>query len=118
MVRFLLDENVPLRLKDTLVAKGFEVNLVVEILGAGTVNHKIVEQAMRSNDIILTFDEDFRRLRPEVNRLPKVVYFRLHPRDPREAERLLSKWIGKCVAMLEKGNVVILAKDGPVLDEW
>ncbi len=46
MVRFLLDENVPLRLKDTLIAKGFQVKLAVDSLGVGAANHKIAEQAI------------------------------------------------------------------------
>ncbi len=116
MVRFLLDENVPLRLKKALAAKGFQVVLATAKLGTGAANHEIAEQAVRAGDIILTFDEDFLRLRPEIKQLAKVIYFRLHPRDPRQAQRLLSKWIDKCIVMLEKGNLVRLTKDGPVLE--
>ncbi len=117
MVRFLLDENVPLRVRDTLTAKGFQVKLAVDSLGIGAANHEIAEQAIRTDDIILTFDEDFLRLRPEIKQLAKVLYIKIHPRDPREAQRLLDKWIGECVAMLKKGNVLKLTKKGPVLEE-
>ncbi len=116
-MRFLLDENVPSRLKNALIARGFQVSLAVDTLGLGAANHIIAEQAVQANDIILTFDEDFLRLRPEIKQLAKVLYIKIHPRDPREAERLLDKYIDKCVAMLEKGNVVKLTKKGPVLDQ-
>jgi hypothetical protein len=56
-------------------------------------------------------------LRPEIKQIAKVLYIKIHPRDPHEAQRLLEKWIDKCVGMLEKGNVVKLTKKGPVLEE-
>jgi predicted nuclease of predicted toxin-antitoxin system len=116
-VRFLLDENVPLRLRDSLLAKGFQVELVVEHLGIGASNHEVAEEATRIADTILTFDEDFLRLRPEIKQRVKVLYIKIHPRDPREARRLLDKWIDECVALLERGRLVKLTEKGPVLEE-
>ena len=115
-MRFLLDENVPLRLRNTLTAKAFGVELVVDALGVGTANHVIAERAIRTDDVILTFDEDFLRLRPGIKNRTKIIYIKIHPRDPREAERLLDKWIDKCIAMLEKNNVVKLTKKGPFFE--
>lgn len=117
MVRFLLDENVPLRLRDTLTSKGFKVLLAADKLGIGAANHEIAERAIQTGDIILTFDEDFLLMRTEIKQHAKVIYIKLHPRDPREAHRLLDRWIGKCIAMLEKGHAVKLTKKGPVLEE-
>ena len=114
MPRFVLDENVPLSLRDTLTRKGYQVRLAVEVLGPGAKNHDIADLAKQSHDIVLTFDEDFLRLRSELRTLVKVVYIDLHPRDPREAKRLLDRWIDECLSMLDEGNVVRLTKTGPV----
>lgn len=117
MPRFLLDENVPISLRDALKAKGFQAILAVQTLGAGVKNHDIAELAKRSNDIIVTFDEDFLLLKPETKAAVKVIYIKTHPRDPRKAQRLLDRWIGKCLTMLEKANAVILTDDGPNVQE-
>lgn len=116
MARVLLDENVPLRLREVLKRKGLDVLLSVNELGVGASNHEIAEQAIESRDIVLTFDEDFLSLRPDIKQSAKVIYVELHPRDPREAERLLDQSIEKCIAMLEQGNAVRLTKTGPVLE--
>lgn len=116
-MRFLLDENVPVRLRNTLKAKGFQVVLAVDNMGIGAANHEIAEQAMEAGDIVLTFDEDFLRLRPEVKELTKILYIKIHPRDPREAQQLLEKWVDKCILMFDKGNVVKLTMTGPVLED-
>ena len=117
MPRFLFDENVPLALREALKRKGFQVRLAIEDLGPGVRNSDIVNLAKQADDIILTFDADFLRLQPKLRAVVKVIYIDLHPRDPREAERLLDKWIDRCLAMLEEGNVIRLAKSGPVLEE-
>lgn len=112
MQRFLLDENVPIRVRDTLKAKGFRVALSIEVVGAGVRNHDIANFAKQTGDIILTFDADFLQPRSDA----KVIYIDLHPRDPYEADRLLKKWINKCLTVLDEGNVVKLTKNGPVLE--
>ena len=80
----------------------------------GAANHEIANQAIQAEDIILTFDEDFLRLRPEVKHHAKVLYIKMHPRDPVKAERLLNKWVDKCIEMLVKGNAIKLTNRGPV----
>ena len=42
-----------------LKAKRFQVILAIENVGIGAANHEIAEQARKTGDIILTFDEDF-----------------------------------------------------------
>lgn len=115
MPRFLLDENVPIRIRDALKARGFEVVLVTETLGVGVRNHDIAELAKRSKDIVVTFDEDFLRLRPGSKAHVKVIYVQMHSRDPRKAERLLDKWIDKCLKMLARADLVRLSETGPKL---
>ena len=111
-----MDENVPISLRDTLEAKGFQVRLVVEALGVGTRNHNIAELGRQSGDIILTFDEDFLRLQSELRRMVKVIYIKIHPRDPRVAQRLVERWIEECIKLLEKADAVKLAETGPVAE--
>lgn len=45
-------------------------------------NHDIAEFAERSGEIVLTFDEDFLRLRPELKTRVKVIYIKTHPLRP------------------------------------
>jgi predicted nuclease of predicted toxin-antitoxin system len=113
-----LDENVPISLRDTLEAKGFQARLAVEMLGVGARNHNIAELGRQSGDIILTFDEDFLRLQSELRRRVKVIYIKIHPRDPRVAQRLVERWIEKCVKFLEKADAVKLAETGPVAERY
>jgi hypothetical protein len=49
----------------------------------------------------------------ELRRMVKVIYIKIHPRDPRVAQRLVERWIEKCVKFLEKADVVKLAENGP-----
>ena len=115
MPRFLLDENVPISIRNTLRARGFEVILVTDALGVGVRNHDIAELAKRSKDIVVTFDEDFLRLGPEIKGLVKVIYIQIHPRDPRKAQTLLDRWIDKCLTMLDQANLVKLSETGPIV---
>jgi len=67
--RFLLDENVPHSLSDLLKRRGFEVRLSTEVRGTGLRNSDLVNIARESDEIILTFDADFLRLRPSLRGL-------------------------------------------------
>jgi predicted nuclease of predicted toxin-antitoxin system len=82
-------------------------------MGAGAKNHDIAELANRSQDIIVTFDDDFLRLKPNTKSPLKVIYIRLHPRDPRKAQEILDKWINECLKILDHTNLVTLSESGP-----
>ena len=114
MPRFLLDENVPISLRGALKARGFEVVLVIDTLGIGVTNHEIAELAKRSQDIVITFDGDFLRLRPGSKGHVKVIYFQTHPRDPRKAK---NKWIDECLKMPMRADLVRLSETGLMLQD-
>jgi predicted nuclease of predicted toxin-antitoxin system len=113
--RFLLDENVPRSLGDELKRRGFAARVTTEALGAGLRNSDLVEVAQETGEIIVTFDADFLKLRPELQGLAKVLYIDMHPRDPHKAKMMLEKWLDDCVELLKQGNTVRLTETGPVL---
>lgn len=53
MARFLLDENVPVRLSDALKRRGFQARLAIEALGPGAKNSDILELARGSEEIVI-----------------------------------------------------------------
>jgi hypothetical protein len=104
-----------LSLGDALKRRGFAVRLTTEVLGAGVRNSDLVNVAVETGEIILSFDADFLKLKPDLRGLVGVIYIDMHPRNPRKAELMLEKWIDECLGLLKQGNTVKLAETGPVL---
>lgn len=85
-MRFLADENFPLRSVALLREAGHDVLAVSERL-PGVPDQTVLERAVAERQILLTFDRDYGELifGKSLPVPPGVVYLRLVPRTPLEA---------------------------------
>jgi predicted nuclease of predicted toxin-antitoxin system len=90
-VRFLADENFPLRGVELLAAVGHEIAAII-LESPGLPDEQVLSRAAREDRVLLTFDRDHGRLLYRTGAaVPEgVVYFRFDPAYPEEpAEYLL-----------------------------
>jgi predicted nuclease of predicted toxin-antitoxin system len=88
-VKFLLDENVPRTIRKFLSDSGYEGNTLQDLGQSGLVNGDVAKLAISMNATILTFDSDFLTLKKSVQRQIRVIYIKMHPRDPVKAKTWL-----------------------------
>ena len=110
--RFLLDENVPSSIIELLRKKRFEVRSVIQAFGPGSSNGRIVEEASRSGEIIITLDSDFLRLHP--NPGTRILIIDVHPAIPSTVGQVLDSHLDHPLQLLKKARTVKLTKAGPI----
>ena len=89
-MEFLANENIPLSTIRLLTEGGHDVFRVAEEM-PGASDRQVIEQAVSSKRILLTFDRDYGELifRHKARNVPGVVYFRYTPVSPDEAGTIL-----------------------------
>ena len=85
--RFLLDEDVPSSIMEFLRKKRFEARSVIQALGSGSSNGRIMDEASRSGEIIITLDSDFLKLHP--NPRARILIVDVHPAIPSAVGQVL-----------------------------
>ena len=110
--RFLLDENVPSSIIELLRKKQFEVRSVIQAFGPGSSNGRIVEEASRSGEIIITLDSDFLKLHP--NQRTRILIVDVHPAVPSTIGQVLDSHLDHSLQLLKKARTVKLTEAGPV----
>ncbi len=110
--RFLLDENVPSSIMELLRKKRFEARTVIQAFGPGSSNGRIVEEASRSGEIIITLDSDFLKLHP--NPRTSILIVDVHPAIPSTIGQVLDSHLDHSLQLLKKARTVKLTKAGPV----
>jgi predicted nuclease of predicted toxin-antitoxin system len=113
--RFLLDENVPSSVIQLLKKRGFEAKTVLEMFGPGSTNGRIVEEAARTGETIITLDSDFLKLHPDPK--AKILLIDVHPAIPRTIGRVLESHLEECLVLLKNRRKVRLIATGPTSPE-
>ncbi len=108
---FLLDENVPSSVIQLLKKKGFEAKTVLEVFGPGSSNGRIVDEASRSGETIITLDSDFLKLHP--NPEAKILLIDVHPAIPSTIGQALESHLAQCILLLKSTRKVRLTQTGP-----
>lgn len=108
-VKFLLDENVPIKLKRVFIDRGIHCVTIKEKGWLGVKNSKLSEQVKQNNLIIITRDKDFMFLWKKFK--IQVIYLAIEPAildfiQPRIID-LLDDWKYD----LSKHFLLILQKD-------
>lgn len=103
-MRFLANENFPLKSVAFLRKAGYEVASITED-SPGIKDQQVLQRAVKERRIILTFDRDYGELiyKHKLPVPPGIIYFRFDPLTPEEtAEYLLElfrysklQWKGK-----------------------
>lgn len=115
-MRFLLDENISLRLCAMLRERGYPVVGVAELGMAGAPDTTVMALAQREERVLVTLDADFANLRrfPPAG-TPGIVRLKVHPAiDLLILEQLetalpilLSQTLAGSLAVVEKGSIRI-----------
>ena len=110
-MRFLANENFPLRSVHVLRADQHDVLTILEGL-AGASDDDVLALAVRDDRLILTFDRDygelvFKRGQPAP---PGVVYFRFNPATPDEPARLLRQVLADQIELIGQFTVLDLRR--------
>ena len=111
-MKFLLDENVPRDLLRFLRQNKFECKTLNELHKLGITNGEVVKMAIETHYVIITCDSDYLNLKKSVQNQIRVIYIKLHPRDPVKLVELFSKNLELCLNYLnETGKVIITESD-------
>ena len=107
-MRFLIDEQLPPALVDWLARHGQEAEHVYDLSILRLSDHMIVARAVEIGAVILTKDEDFRRLAGEAAGV-RVVWLRVGNLPNRQLfERIETAWPA-IMRGLESGEAVVTA---------
>ena len=117
-MKFLLDENVPRSIKIYLLSeKGFDTTTIQDLKKRSVSNGEVAKLALKRKAIIITFDRDFTVLNEDLKRKSKIIYIKIHPRDPVVAKRLLNQYLDRCIENLKTSAIIEITKEGiQVLD--
>ena len=85
----MLDENVPISIKKIILNLGYEATTLKDENQLGIKNGKVAELTINKNAIIITLDSDFLSLRKELQRKSKIIYIKIHPRDPKVLGKII-----------------------------
>jgi predicted nuclease of predicted toxin-antitoxin system len=107
-VKFLADENFPIDSVITLRKAGLEVDSVQE-LSPSLDDISILESAVASKTILLTFDRDFSDLifNHQMAAPHGIVYFRFNPLNSEEPARILLDLIPEIKI---EGNITVVTR--------
>ena len=110
MVKFLLDENVPLSVLRLLRAKGHEAFRPRELGLERAKNSALAQYALDHDMIIITLDEDFLKLSSEKLKDVKVVYVKIHPRKPDVIRQLIEENISEILQKIKEKQTITLTQ--------
>ena len=110
-MKFLLDENVPLSIKKIINNLGYEAITLKEENQLGIKNGEVAELSIIKNAIIITLDSDFLLLKKDLQKKSKIIYIKIHPRDPKIISKMLQKYLEDSVAKLNIPGKIILSEN-------
>lgn len=109
-MKFLLDENVPLSIKEIINNLGYETITLKDENKLGIKNGEVAELSIKKNAIIITLDSDFLSIKKELLKSCKIIYIRLHPRDPKIIATIVQKYLDDAVNKLNNPGKIILSE--------
>jgi len=76
----------------------------------GIKNGEVAELALKKDAIIVTLDSDFLTIKKELQAQVKIIYVKIHPRDPKVITELIKTNFNECIRTLKSPGKVILTK--------
>jgi len=116
-LNFLLDENVPISIKDVIHDLGFDVLTLHDFNMLGIQNGEVAKLALKEKAIIITLDSDFLQLNKSLQKKSRIIYIKIHPRDPKKIRELLHNNLKKYVSKLSVPCKLIITEEAITLDE-
>ncbi len=108
-MKFLLDENVPVSLKKIINTLGHKATTLRDENHLGIENGEVAKFSIEKNYSIITLDSDFLSLKKKLQQQCKIIYIKIHPRDPEVIAEIVQKHLNKTIENLSKGTKVILS---------
>ena len=116
-MNFLLDENVPISIKDVIQELGFDVFTLHDFNMLGIKNGEVAKLALKEKAIIITLDSDFLGLNKSLQKHSRVIYIKIHPRDPKKIRELLNNGLKENISKLKVPCKLIITEDNIIFDE-
>lgn len=111
-MKFLLDENVPLSIKNVIHKLGYDVKTLNDFNKLGIANGEVAKIAIKEDAIIITFDSDFLNINNNLQLKSRIIYIKIHPRDPKIAQELLKKNLKNCTdKLVNPGKIILTIND-------
>lgn len=117
-MKFLLDENVPISIKKIIQDNGFEAASLHDFNKLGIQNGNVAELALSNNAIILTLDSDFLNLNRNLQLKSRIVYIKLHPRDPVKLRKIIESFLKKYSSKLNNPFKLIITETDEVYEHF
>lgn len=114
---FLLDENVPISIKDVIRELGFDVLTLHDFDMLGIRNGEVAKLALKEKAIIITLDSDFLELNKNLQKKSRIIYIKIHPRDPKKIRELLYDGLKKYTSKLNVPCKLIITEENLIFDE-
>jgi predicted nuclease of predicted toxin-antitoxin system len=114
---FLLDENVPISIKDVIRDLGFDVFTLHDFDMLGIRNGEVAKLALKEKAIIITLDSDFLELNKNLQKKSRIIYIKIHPRDPKKISELLYDGLKKYTSKLIVPCKLIITEENINFDE-
>ena len=115
-MKFLLDENIPISIKEVIHDLGFDVFTLHDFDMLGIHNGEVVKLAIKEKAIIITLDSDFLKLNKTLQKKSRIIYIKIHPRDPKKIRELLNNGLKKYTSKLNTPCKLIITEDDTTLE--
>ena len=106
-----MDENVPNSLKTIIKDIGFDAITLKDENQLGIKNGEVAKLALTKNAILITLDSDFLSLKKELQKKSRIIYFKIHPRDPKKIAELIRNNLKDALEKLKKPGKVVISDD-------
>ena len=101
-MKFLLDENVPLSIKKIINDLGHEAITLRDVNKLGMRNGEVAKLSIIKNVTIITLDSDFLSIKKDLQKKSKIIYIKIHPRDPKIIAKIIAFDVSPTVAVKTK----------------
>lgn len=107
-MRFLVDENLPIRFAGLLRAAGHDETHVVEHGLGAAPDQEVMMLARQTNAVVVTYDADFATMLVlGEKQFPSIVLFRDQRHRPEELAQLLLDNLGEIEYSLTEGAIAV-----------
>ena len=106
-----MDENVPLSLKKIINSLGHEAITLKDENQLGIKNGEVAELSININATIITLDSDFLSIKKLLQENCRIIYIKIHPRDPVIIGQIIKTHLEQAVNKLNIPGKIILSEN-------
>lgn len=116
-MEFLLDENVPVSIKKVINTLGHKALTLHDFDMLGIQNGEVAKLALNENVIIITLDSDFLRLKKTLQKKRRIIYIKIHPRDPKKIRDIINNNLKNIIPKLKSPCILTITEDNVILEK-